>query len=175
MRKGGNSLMSELTVSQKEALALFTSGADRLEMAVTGLSEKELDYSIAPGEWTIRQIVHHVAGDGDAWSMPFQKAIATPGAYIRFEGFPGNEAWADALAFDKRPIQTAMTLIKSHRRLIAELAAHFSDAWEQYATIVDSQGKEVQRVSAGQIIHMLGEHLAEHIATIEAIKRQHGI
>ena len=48
--------MSKLTVSQNETLANFTSGADNLEKLVVGLSEKELDYSAAPGEWTIRQI-----------------------------------------------------------------------------------------------------------------------
>lgn len=167
--------MSELTALQKETLALFTSGANKLEMAVTGLSEKELDYSIAPGEWTIRQIVHHVAEDGDAWSMAFKKTIATPGTPIRFEGFPGNEAWADALAFHKRPVQTALMLLKSHRQVIAELAEFFPDAWEQYVTIVDPQGQEVQNVSGGQIIRMVGEHLVEHIATIETIKRHYGI
>jgi hypothetical protein len=167
--------MPELTASQEEALALFTSGADRLEMAVAGLSEKELDCSVAAGEWSIRQIVHHVAEDGDAWSMAFKKTIATPGAPIRFEGFPGNDAWADALAFDKRPVQTALALLKSHRQVIAELAVLFPDAWEQYVTIVDPQGQEVQNVSGGQIIRMLGEHLAEHVATIEAIKKQRGI
>jgi hypothetical protein len=167
--------MSELTASQKEALALFLSGADRLETTVRSLSEQELDLSSAPGECTIRRIVHHLADDGDVWSMPFKKALATPGAPIRFEGFPGNDAWTEALAFDKRPIQTAMTLIKTHRQLVAELAEYFSEAWEQYVIIVDPQGKELQKVSAEQIIRMTSEHLAEHVAAIEAIRRQHGI
>lgn len=167
--------MSELTPSQKETLALFTSGAEQLEIAVTGLSEKALDYSCTPGEWTIRQIVHHVADDGDVWSMIFKKALATPGVPVRFEGFPGNEAWADALDFDKRPIRNALALIQSHRRFIHELAEHFPDAWERYVAIVDSQGQEIQRVNAEQIIRMISEHLNEHVSTIEAIKQQHGL
>lgn len=167
--------MPELTTAQTETLALFASGTNQLEMIILGLSEKELDYSCAPGEWTIRQIVHHVADDGDAWSMPFKKALATPGVPIRFEGFPGNDAWAEALAFDKRPIQTAVTLIKSHRQLISELAEYFPDAWERHVAIVDSQGQEVMKVSAGQIIRMISEHLNEHVAEIEAIKRRFGL
>ena len=86
--------MSALTATQAETLALFTSGADDLEQAIQGLSETELDYAGTPDGWTIRQIVHHIADDGDAWSMNFKKALATPGAPIRFEGFPGNDAWA---------------------------------------------------------------------------------
>jgi len=167
-----NHTMSELTTSQKETLARFSSGADRLEMAVEGLSEKELDTSVEPGGWTIRQIVHHVADDGDAWSMPYKKALATPGAPIRFEGFPGNEAWVDALAYDKRPVQTSLALLKTHRQLIRELAEYFPAAWERSVAIVDSQGQEVMRVSAEQIMRMLSEHLAEHLKTIEEIKQQ---
>ena len=167
--------MAELEASQKEALKLFREGAERLEELVTGLSDKELDYNEAPGEWTIRQIVHHVAEDGDAMSMIFKKAIAIPGAPVRFEGFPGNEAWADALAFERRPIQTSLALLKAHRQVMAELAERFADDWEQSVIIVDSDGKELQKVSAGQIIKMLGEHMEEHIAKIEEIKKIHGI
>ena len=39
--------------------------------------------------------------------------------------------------------------------------------------IVDSQGQEIQGVSAEQIIRMISEHLLEHVTAIEAIKRQH--
>ena len=165
--------MSKLTALQKKTLLLFTSGADKLEKAVTGLSEKELDYSLTSGEWTIRQIVHHVSEDGDAWSMVFKKALATPGVPIRPGGFPGNEVWASALAFDKRPIQAALSLLKSHRSIIAELAVYFPGTWEHYVTYPDSQGKETKSISIGQIIRMLTEHLSEHLATIEVIKRQY--
>ncbi len=167
--------MSKLTASQKETLALFKSGAEKLERAINGLSEKELDYCLAPGEWTIRQIVHHVAEDGDAWSMTIKRALATPGVLVNPYGFPSNEVWANALAFDKRPISVALSLFKAHRQVMAELAAYFPDKWEQNVTYPSSKGKEIKSISVGQIIRMLGEHLEEHLATIDAIKRKYSI
>ena len=167
--------MTELTTSQNETLAHFVLGADRFEQAVLPLSESELDYACAPGEWTIRQMIHHVADDGDAWSMPMKKALATPGARVRFEGFPGNDPWAAALAFDNRPIQASLVLIKAHRRHMKDLAEHFADAWERSVMIVDDQGRDVQAVSVEQIIRMIDGHLTEHLASIDAIKRQHGL
>ena len=162
--------------TQDETLALFLSGAQRLESAVAGLSSASLDWADQPGDWTIRQIVHHVAEDGDAWSMPLKKAIATPGAPIRFEGFPGNDAWADAMAFDQRDIANSLALIKTHRQVMAELARYFSDAWDRgYIVIVDEKGQEVQKFSVGQIVNMVSEHLLEHLEAIEDIKRKHGI
>ncbi len=167
--------MPKLTRVQKETLALFTSGAEKLEKAVNGLSEKELDYSIAPVEWTIRQIVHHVSEDGDAWSMVLKKALANSGVLIHPGGFPGNEAWAKALAFDRRPIQNSLALLKAHRNVISELAKLFPDAWGKYVTYPDASSKKTKIIRFGQIIRMLGEHLNEHLTTIEAIKKKHGL
>lgn len=167
--------MSEWSVSQKEILESFISGADQLEEVVTGLTEEQLDYSVAPGEWSIRQIIHHVATDGDAWSIAFQKAIANPGAPIRFEGFLDNEVWADALAFRERPIENALALLNAHRRVIAGIAEKFPDKWEGHAVILSSEGDELHRITAGEIIGMLTGHLEEHIGTVKAIREKHGI
>jgi hypothetical protein len=167
--------MSELTAPQKETLKRFRGSAAALLETVAGLTDDQLDCSLEPGEWTIRQIINHVATDGDVWSISFQKAIANSGAPVRFEGFLDNELWADNLAFDKRSIGNAVLLIEVHRRVIAELAEHFPDAWERYVVILDTEGKKVQHITAGQIIGMLTDHMEEHIATIEAIKQHHGV
>jgi len=116
--------------SREEALTLFLSGVERLETAVEGLTEASLDLSNTPGEWTIRQMVHHVADDGDVWSMPLKKAIVSCGAPIRFEGFPGNDAWAEAMAFNQRGIAASLGLIKAHRQVMAELAHYFMEGWD---------------------------------------------
>jgi hypothetical protein len=171
-------MTAALTVSQKETLDQFVSGAYRLEKLVCFLTEEQLDKSIAPGEWSIRQIVHHLSTDGDGWSFILQKAIATPGVRVSFGepgDFPGNETIARSLAWDKRPIAGALALIKAHRHVMAELAICFPDKWENYVTFNTPGQKEPGKMTFGQIIQMLTDHLAEHIATIEAIKKIHGM
>lgn len=167
--------MSTRPTTQKDALLLFASGAGRLEALVSGLTEAQLDLPAAPGEWTIRQIVHHVADDGDVWSMIIKKALATPGALVRFEGFPGNAAWADALHFAHWPIEPSLALIRAHRQYLTQLLAHFAEAWERTVTIADAEGRAVRSLSVGEMMHMLTEHMQEHVATIEAIRQQHGL
>jgi hypothetical protein len=167
--------MTELSTAQKETLDLFVSGAYKLDKLVSMLTEQELDMSLSPGEWTIRQIVHHVAGDGDAWSMVIQKGLVVPGTLVSFGEAVENEKWASALAFDKRPIRAALALIKCHRHIIAELAICFLEKWDNTVTFKIPGQEEPGKVSVGEIIHMLGDHLAEHIATIEAIRKKHGI
>ena len=166
--------MSELTVSQKDTLTLFTAGAERLEAVIQDLTEEALDSACAPGEWTIRQIVHHLADDCDVWSMCIKKAVATPGVLVRFEGFPGNEPWADGLAFECRGVEPSMMLIKAHRRYIAHLATHLSDAWDRSFKLGNAQGEVVREFNVREIIEMLTDHMSEHVAVIEAITGQVG-
>jgi hypothetical protein len=168
-------MTAALSVQQKKTLDQFVSGAYKLDKLVSFLTEEQLDFSLSPGEWTIRQIVHHVAGDGDAWSMVIQKGLVIPGTLISFGESVENEKWANALAFDKRPIRAAIALIKSHRHVIAELAICFQEKWDNNVTFNIPNQKDPGKVTVGEIIQMLADHLTEHITTIEAIKQKHGI
>lgn len=158
-----------------DAVSRFLSSSAELVSAVADLPEAVLDCSSAPGAWSIRQIVHHVADDGDVWSMMLKKTIATPGLEVRFEGFPGNEPWANALAFDRRPIGPSLTLIQAHHAHMAQIAECFADGGESYyVKTYGPDGKEYRFTLCG-ILEMLTGHLYEHLATIEEIKKQQGL
>ena len=165
-----------LNQSREEILSHLTSGVEQLETALQGLSEASLDLAEAPGEWTIRKIVHHLADDDDFWSMPLKKAIATPGAPIRLETFPGNKPREEALAFDNRRIAESLALIKTHRLAMAELTGFFIADWEScYIVLVDRPGKPDKVLTLEWVIGILSEHLNEHLMTIEDIKRKNGL
>ena len=167
--------MTALTPSQEQALARFAGGPVRLSAALRDVPDSALDFSLEPGEWSIRQIVHHLSDDGVMWCAALKKALATPGVHIRFEGFPGNEAWANALGYDRLPIQPALALIAAHGEVVAQLMRHFPDKWEGYVSAVDPAAGTEQKVTAGDMIGFLGEHFDEHLAVIAAIKRRHGL
>ena len=68
--------MSALTATQAETLA-SSHGAPMIpnrRSRPVGNRTRLRRYS---GWWTIRQIVHHIADDGDAWSMNFKAARNT--------------------------------------------------------------------------------------------------
>ena len=167
--------MTEQTLTREQTLARFATGATRLAARLQGLPAAALDLSLAPGEWSIRQIVHHVSDDGNVWCMALKKAIATPGALVRLEGFPGNDAWAKALRFDQRDIAPALAQIDASVRVMAQLVADFPTAWDNAVVIADGEGHELQKVTVGDMIGFLGAHMDEHLDTIEAIKSRHGL
>ena len=161
--------MTEQTLPDEESLSRFLSSAAKLQALVENLSAADLDLPGEGGGWTIRQIVHHVADDCDVWSMCIKKAIATPGALVRFERFPGNEAWADALDFDKREIGSALGLIKAHRQYLAQLLEHFSDAWERSVRLANAEGEIIREMSVREMVSMLADHMREHVEQIGRI------
>jgi hypothetical protein len=155
-------------------LARFLAVANELVTIVGGLSEAELDLSQGLGQWSIRQIVHHLADDGDVWSICIKKAIATPGASVRFEGFPGNEAWADALRFGERGIASILPLIMAQRQYLKDLLRDL-DAWEGAVKLVDAEGEVRGEISVREMVEMLTDHMATHVTTIRAICEAHGV
>jgi hypothetical protein len=163
--------MTELSLQRKAILEQFLSSAGQFVAAVRSVPEAALDCSAGPGEWSIREIVHHVADDADAWSFAFKKALSNPGAPLRFEGFPGNERWFAALAFDRRPVRADLALIEAHRQVMAEVAAWASIGWDEaYIEVFDDQGHSMGKWSAGQIMEMLTGHMMEHLRTVEAFQ-----
>ena len=159
------------TQTKQTTIAHFLAAGEQFCAAVQDLPEHLLECSATPGEWSIRQITHHVADDADVWCFALKRAIATPGAALRFEGFPGNEPWAAALGFDHRPVQTALDLLMAHRRMMAELAAWVKQDWEQCTVQgYDDKGNLITQWNIGQILEMLTGHLEEHLSTVHAIR-----
>ncbi len=157
--------------SLSQLLSRFRGASNRLIELVSGLDEDQLDQSVAPGEWTIRQIVHHLADDGDVYSLILKKAMALPGTTVNMGVFPGNEPWANALETSRRPIKAALHLIQAHRENIAELVSAFPDRLDHSITFKAENGGEIC-FSVEAMIGMLSEHMEEHLTTIEEILKK---
>ena len=160
--------MPDQAMSPEEVLALYAAEADRLEAALADLPEASLDVSLAAGEWTIRQIVHHLAEGETVWSVYLRMALGAPGSTARLDWYPGNEAWADALDYANRPVEPAVMLFKAQRAYNAQLLRHLSDRWEQHIIVRD------QEMTVGAIVGLLAEHAVEHVGEIRKIRENCG-
>ena len=152
----------------EETLALYEAGVPSLEVALAGLGEGDHNLRPGPGEWSIRQIVHHLA-DAEATALGQPKfALAEPGR--RYTGSPYDaDAWARGLAYDDRPIAQSVALFSAIRGHMAQLLRTLPDPWER-ATL-DAKGTAHP---AGVAIGKFASHAFEHIEQIQAIREQHG-
>lgn len=134
-----------------------------------GLTDGDLNLARAPGHWTIRQIVNHLA-DGDVISLPaLRLALAESGrAYV--PNHPNSSiASAQGLDWAGRGIQPAVILFRAIRSYVAHLAQNLPGAWERVVKWSDGC-----IVSFGDMVYRDARHSLEHIEEIREIRRAHG-
>ncbi len=140
-----------------------------LDALLEAMTKEKLDQAEKPGDWTIRQILHHLAGDCDVYSFIIKRALVESGSSYFFGDFPGNEAWGDRLDFHKRPVEPALALMHAHRAYLAELVGHFPERMAQKIAFFNEKGEPLGERTVTQMITMLTEHMQEHTATIQRI------
>ena len=170
-------ILSFVTLKQltpAETLERYANCPDELETVVSGLSEEDLGLSSAPGAWSIRQIVHHIADGDDLWSMALKAALARSGFHYSQDWYTTDNAIAEPLDYAGRAIAPSLALFRAHRAHITQLMQHLPDAWERYILFRWPNTEAEEQVSAGTIIRAQARHAEEHIEAIRRILRQHG-
>lgn len=158
--------LSNLVQDFQDVLVRFNAVLDRVPAEGLDWAEKE-------GEWTVCEVVHHMAEDCNVYAFIIERALATPGCNVVFGEFPGNEPWGKALAWHTRPIEPVRDLMVAHRAYLADLLTSLPDLWENTVYFKDETGKELAEQNVIQMVEMLTEHMAEHTRMIENILSVH--
>lgn len=154
---------------QASILTNFTNVLDKLDTVMESVTEGHVDYSLQEGEWSIRQVIHHLTDDGNVFTFIIERALATPGCKVFFTDFPGNEAWADRLGFNHRPIDRAWDLLHTQRRFLAELVSYCPERWGNTVEFYNADGEKQGEQTVEGLLVMLTDHMQEHTRMIESI------
>lgn len=103
-------------------IARYREGYDAVERALEGIDDAELDRA-ADGEWTPRQIVHHLADAEMIGATRLRRLLAEPNAVI--EGYD-EKAFAETLTKD-RPIAASLEALRWARETTIELVERMTD------------------------------------------------
>ena len=168
--------MSERTPDPNLILALYAEGPARLEAALKGLSESDLDLALSPDSWTIRENAHHVVDGDDIWKTCIKAALGNGEGLFDLRWYWGKAqmAWAENWSYAKRSLETSLALFRANRGHIVELVRQTPDAWKKSVRIKTPQDGEA-RISVGEVLEMQAPHADEHIAEIQKILRKHNL
>jgi hypothetical protein len=145
------------------ALERFASGADDVVDAVAGATDEELDRRPPSGEWTAREVVHHVADSETMAYIRLRRLIAEDDPLIH--GYDEPE-WARRLHYD-RPIETSLAVVQAVRAASLELLRSLTPAeWSRTGTHSESGAYSVARWLA-----IYAEHSHEHADQIRRARR----
>jgi predicted NBD/HSP70 family sugar kinase len=112
------------TVDRAPLLARYREGAAAIAAAADGLSDDELDRRPAPGAWTAREVVHHLADAETRAAIRLRQLLAEDDAVIH--GYD-EEQYARVLHYD-RPIDTSLAVLRAVRAATGELLDLLTDA-----------------------------------------------
>ncbi|HET9614856.1 MAG TPA: DinB family protein [Candidatus Limnocylindrales bacterium] len=149
-----------MTPSERsELIERYRAGFAAVDDALAGITDAELDRRPpGEGEWTAREIVHHLADSESMAYIRLRRVLAEDDPLI--QGYDEPE-WARRLDYD-RPIEPSIAVARAVRASSAQLLASLDDAeWSRTGTHSESGSYGVERW-----LQIYAGHPADHAAQI---------
>lgn len=132
-------------------------------MATTGAAGSEVDFSPAPGKWSVRQIACHLADTELVMAARIRKILAEHEP--RVEAFDQN-AWADNLDYSRRKLSHAIEAFRFIRTDSYELIKDLPEAAFNRAGVHPERG----RITLGDVVRISAEHVEKHAVQIRNVR-----
>ena len=152
---------------RQERIAKIREFPKTLGDAVKGLTDQQLDTLSAEGEWTVRQIAHHMV---DACLNQFvrMRLVLTEEKPI-LKPF-GQDEWARLPDSLRGPLAPSFSILKGLCQRWRELLKSVSGpAWERWGMHLEAGKLTVDDILAGA-----ARHLEEHLAQIQGLRKKMG-
>ena len=144
----------------------YRTGMTDLEDALAGITEDELDRPQADGEWTPRQVVHHLA-DGEAMSYTRLRRLVADDQPV-IQGYD-EPTFARRLHYD-RPIASSLAVVAAVRNASLDLMRVMTaEDWAKTGT-----HSELPSYSVDRWLEIYAEHVHEHADQIRRARARRG-
>jgi hypothetical protein len=138
----------------------YEQGADVVEATWASLGEEERDRRPAPGEWTAREICHHLADSETTSYVRLRRLLAEDDPEI--VGYD-QDRFARVLRYD-RPVETSLAVLRAVRASSAELLHLLTDDdWRRSGTHTEDGAYSVD-----QWLQNYADHAHDHAAQMRA-------
>jgi hypothetical protein len=132
----------------------YKDGYRAVAEALVGATDEELDERPAPGKWSAREVVHHLADSEMTAAARLRVLIAVD--HPQIVGYDQDE-FARKLFYD-RPIEASVEAFKSARRTTAEILERMSEAdWAKEGVHTDHG-----RYTAVRWLEIYAQHAHKH-------------
>lgn len=158
--------MTPPTTDRAALIERYRSGVADLESALAGATDADLDRPQPTGEWTAREVVHHLADSESMAYIRLRRLIAEDEPIIHAYDEP---EWARRLHYD-RPIEASVAVVRAVRAASLELLESFTRAeWARTGTHSESGPYSVDRWLA-----TYANHVHDHADQIRRARRGEG-
>lgn len=148
---------------QSDLLERYRRGAELVAVVLTGVFGEEEDFVAAPGKWSIRQIVAHLADADLVGAHRFRQVIAEENpTLVAFD----QDLWARNLDYAKRKPKQSL---ETFRRIRAENYELLKDL---PASAYERAGNHTQngRITLGEMLEGYAGHAEAHARQMQQIR-----
>ena len=163
--------MDENEIEQDRILQDYEDCLSLLRESVDGLRGSGLDRSSKPDEWTMREIVHHIA-DGDyLWKTCILVALGESERpfHLKWYWETDQVRWSRLWEYASREIETSLALLAANRRHTVELLRKVPGSLSRTIAIEWPEGDQ-QEVSIEWVVEMQTNHVEHHAMEIRRIR-----
>ena len=147
---------------RKELVAQYKDGYRVVAEALKGATDEELDARPAPGKWSAREIVHHLADSEMTSAIRLRLLLAQDRPQIL--GYDQDE-FARRLHYD-RPTEPSLDAFKAARRTTTEILERMGDAeWAREGT-----HSEVGHYTVEKWLEIYACHAHDHATQIKVAR-----
>ena len=168
--------MDQGNQNQYQILTRYAAGPDHVQSAIRGLDDTQLDLTLSPHSWSIRQLIHHIA-DGDyLWKEFLLRAAGDSEREFSLEWYwclPQDE-WVKRWSYAERNVANSLALLDANRKHTIDLLKQIPWLWEKCLLIPTRQGGQ-ERVTVGDVVEMQARHVEGHVEDIRQIRQSHGV
>jgi hypothetical protein len=143
-------------VEGKQPLAVQAATAKKLSRSIKGVSAAKLRKRPAPGEWSVSEIVAHLADGEIVGGFRLRLILGSPGAPIPAYD---QDKWVTSGHYDKRDPRKSVEQFRVLREgNLALLKSLKPERWKHYG-MHSERGQE----SVEQMVHMFAGHDIDHL------------
>jgi hypothetical protein len=149
-------------------IAVIAGFPERLQAAVEGWTDIQLDTAYRPGGWTVRQLVHHIADSHGQSMHRFKLALSEDRPVIK----PYLEdRWAEHADARTMPLEPSFQIISgSHARWVVLLKAMVPTDFDR----VFIHPEQERAISLAEALELYVWHSEHHLAHITGLARRQG-
>lgn len=155
-------------LSRDEILELSRMARDGFRAVIEDLSEEERTWRAAPDEWSVREIVHHVADANLTVLHLARVALAEPGRRYNSNPYDQN-LYATELRYNDRDDEASLRMLEAMHDVLVSMVETVPDGWSRSVTTSSGSTTELK-----SLLQMQATHALEHLEQIRDVRRAMG-
>lgn len=149
-------------LTDEQVLDLYARGPEMLDAALSGASAGDLEVRDHL-DWSVRMLVHHIC-DGDVlWSGALFAALVESGTDYSHDWYTTDPHCAARLDYDRRDVETALTLFRASRAHQVTMLREVPDALDRTISLKRRYEETGTPMEVREILRRRAVHSIEHI------------